>query len=658
MAKSKAPPVRGQSYAGTKTTGNRVFKSDPKPGGSLAISPADAQALPILRNTAKEKELVKYIMDRVKLSDEERKRRSTRAQNIDVQLSGFIALSKDDMKRKQANESGKSPKPTDHNLPLAEAQLDEAVTYLMSVYAPEMDIFEAVAPADKQKLAKALTTETNKQSQKGQYYRHFAKALLNSLKYNFAGITCYWEKQTGLKFVAEPGGTVSKKIDTIWEGNVLASVDIYNFFYDTSVHPVDLPMLGEFFATCERKTPFRVRKMAQDKQLFGINRYVEELFGDGMRASDNVNSFYIEPPSVRDEQNGASSNKTNWAAMLRATGEDTKESVPGIEFVHYVGWINPKSLGLNNDDKLQLWRITVANSKYITFAVKLEDTHGMLPIAMACPSEDDLKTEQRSHAEKLIPLQHFASFLLNAHQAATRKAIYGISVFNQNLFPGLDKDNDELIGALIPFRSTSTDIDIDKAFRHYNASPGTEQNVQQIGEILQIMQKILPTDLARQVADLERATKYQAAATVQAGNRRQLKIARIIHDQCISVLKFQILYNIYANMTSLSYIDPAGQRVDIPISDCVAAEVEYDISTGLKGLDRLMMLEIMKDVVNGILQSQQGIAEIDIVKLLDYYFSLAGDRTDLNQFRKAPPVAGQPGAAQAQPPNGGQMPNP
>lgn len=663
LPSSKFPTQQAKQFAAQQAQQGRMRKAGPATLNSskMTASADDLKALPILRNPKKEAELVKYIIDRVKMADEERMRRVQRAQAIDVQLSGFIALNKDDTRRKNDNVKGKPPKPTDHNLPLAMAQLDEAVTYLMSVYAPEMDIFEAVAPADKQPLAQALTSEVNKQSQKGQYYRFIAKMCLNSLKYNLAGLTCYWEKYTGMVFQPTAGGIVNKTVGTIWEGNVLNSIDVYNFFYDVSVHPVDLAMQGEFFAEVTRKTPFRVKKMAQDKQLFGIDRYKDETFDQtNFRGVAGAQGFYVQPPSVRDE-NANNAGPTNWISVLRAS--DVKESAPGIELLTYTAWVNPKDLGLSSDNELQLWRVVVANSKYVTFAVRLEDTHGMLPIAMACPMEDDLKNEQRSHAEQLIPLQHFASFLLNAHQAATRKAIWGISVYNQNLFPGVDKDNTELIGAMIPFRSTSSEIDIDKAFRHYTTSPGTEKNVQQIGEIMQVMQKILPTDMLKQVADLERATKYQAAATVQAGNRRQLKVARTIHDQCLTILKFQMLYNIYANMTSISYVDgTTGARSDVPISSLVEAQVEFDISTGLKGLDRLMTIEILHDVVNGVLQSQQAIAEIDIVKLLNYYTSLAGDRTDLTQFRKAPPVVppgqgGQPGQQGAPPPNGGQVPN-
>ena len=612
----------------------------PKP----QLTANDLQALPILRSPEKEKELVKYVMDRIQMADEERRRRAQRAQDVDVQISGYIQPTREDRKRRGDNKSGKTPKPAKMSLPLAGAQIDECVTYMMSVYAPEMDFFEAVAPADKQVMAQAVVNELNKQSQKGQYYRHFTRMCTAAIRYNFGGLMCNWEKTEGIVFKGKPGGAADKVKDTVWEGNVVESLDVYNFFYDTSVHPVDLALQGEFFATVERITPFRARRMAQQGMLFGINRYIGQVLARNANNTLNGKIFYILPPSVRDDS-GFAQSETNWVSLLRAT--DVQESAPGLEILTYTGWVNPKKLGIGTEDELQVWRIKIANGDYVTHAVRLDDTHGMLPVAIAAPLEDDLKNEQRTHAEMLIPLQQFASFLMNSHQEAHRKAIYGLTVYNPQFFPGLDVDHEDLASAVIPTRSSATLLDIDKVFRHYQTAPNTSQNVVDIGNIIQLMQKILPTDMLQQVADLERATVYQAAATVQAGNRRQLKIARMISDQCINIIKFQMIYNLYSNMQSISYVDPNGQRTTIQIGDLVASEIEYEIGTGLKGIDRLITVQIIRDVLNGVIQSQQAIAEFDIVSLLNYFATLAGDKTDLRQFRRG--ASGTSAAAASQP---------
>lgn len=620
----------------------------------------DYKAMPILRSEENQKKLLNHIMDRMMMSATERDNRAMRCEQIDIQLSGFIKLNDADKVRDKKNKTGGVPKPTDHNLPLAGGQLDACTTYLMSIYAPETDMFEAISSADKQQMAQALTAEVNRQGQRGQYYRNLARFCLNALKYNFGAMTCYWEKYEGIIFKAQPGGTVKKDAGTLWAGNALKTVDTYNFFYDTAVNfPVDLPTQGEFFAEVERVTPFRARKMAQDKQLFGINRWINREFVAQTAVGNNAGvatSYYRPPPSVRDNSssvNGA----TNWQSMLRA-GADVKESSPGHELIRYTTWIVPKDYGLSQSGALELWRIIVANGQYLSFTAKLEDSHGQLPVVVSAPLEDDLRNEQRTYAEMLLPLQHYASFLLNSDQAATRKSIYGITVYNAAAFPGVDFATDDLIGAHLPMRSSSTDVDIDKMFRHFNASVDTQGIMEKMEKVLQLMQEILPTRQAQQVASLERATLYQAAATVQAGDRRNLKIARIVSDQALVPLKFQMIYNIYANMQAIDFVDQVtGERRPIAVAELVAANIQFDIATGLKGLDRLMQIQIMKDVLNAVIQSKEALAEIDIVKFLNYFSTLAGDRTDLTQFRRQAATVPQ-GQQTAPNATGAPKPNP
>lgn len=619
----------------------------------------DLKTLPILRNPRKEAYVVTHVIERLKLAEEERDRRADRNEAIDKQLSGYIQLDPEDRVRRKDNKAGKAPVPTKINLTLTLAQLEEAVTFLMSVYAPEMNLFEAAAPGDKQQMAKAVVGEFNRQGQRGQYYRHVAKFCNNALKYNLSALSCFWEKHTGIVFKGNPGGQVEKTEGNVFEGNVLNCMNMYNFFYDTSVeNPVDLPKEGEYYGWVERKTPFRIRKLAQNKQLFGTERYINEIFDANTSTSipggKGGKSFYRVPPTVRDDD-GTSSGKVNWSSTIRGVDSKAKDSIAGVELAHFIGWINPKELGLGPDDALQLWYLKIANAKYLTFAAELQDNHGLLPIVVSVPNEDDLGTEQRSHAEQLIPLQHFGSFLLNSHVKGTRKGIYGINVYNKELFPGLDKDEQELTAAMIPMRGSAAGTDIDKAFRHYNTTPNTDQNVAMLEQINAIMQKILPTDMLKQVADLERATTYQAAATVQGANRRNLKIACMISDQALNLLKFMMAYNLYANLPTITYIDDVtGQRTELSVDKLVENYIEYELGTGLKGFDRLMVVVILRDVVNAILQSQQAIQEIDIVRLLNYVTSLAGDRTDLVQFRRQPPQPGQqaqPGQGQTAPPN-------
>lgn len=623
------------------------------------LTPADKIALPFLGKKCTDKNdpqfgmwqedrLVKHIVDRLRLADVERRTRVDRAQAIDIQMSGVVKLDKEDQKRDRNNKRAKAPQPIKHNLTLTYTQIDDAVTYLMSLFAPEMNIFVATSTARKQAVAKGLTDEMGRQGQTLQYYRHLAKMCLNALKYNFGGLSCNWEEQTGIVF--QPADAASKQLikteGTLWKGNVLRSIDAYNFLFDTAVHPCDLARKGEYFAEVIPVTPFHIKRMGEQKILFGVERYINTI---APVYSSDSGTFYIQPPVVReptylDTQIGV----MNWQQILSPGGPAQKSQL-GIELVWFTTWITPSDFALSDSDNLECWRLCMAQGKYITSAVHIEDSHGQLPVAIAAPIEDDLMNNQRTYAEQLLPLQHFASFLLNTHVDATRKAIYGITVYDSNLFPGLDLSTEDLIGARIPMKSSATGIDIDKAFRHYDDAPQTDQNVDMVEKIVQLMQKILPTNQAQQVADLERATEYQAAATVQASSRRNLKIARIINDQCLSVIKFQMMYNMYAKMTSFTYTDAQGQDTEITPQDLLEAQIEFDVGTGLKGLDRLMQVSIFKDLMSYLFQVKDMNQQVDLLGLLSYVTEIAGFETDLSQFKIQPPQQ-QPAVV---PPQGG-----
>lgn len=600
-----------------------------------------------------EDRIVKHVVDRLLLSDQERRVRIMKMEEIDIQLSGFVNMDVEDKKRDKDNKRGKKPKPTAHNLPLAYSQLDDCVTYCMSLYAPEADIFIATSTSDKQSVADALTKKIGQHGQTLQYYRNFTKFVLNSLKYNLGALSCRWEDSQGIIFTADGAsgqaaggvtGQLQQKEGTVWEGNVLKSCDMYNFLYDTSVHPCDLPLRGEFFAEIDLVTPFRIKRMRDQKVLFGIDRYV----CSPAPLANTINAtFYRSPPVVRDYYGNSGGQPTNWKQILQAGGP-AMESQLGIELAWFTGWINPKDFDLAPRDGLELWQLVVANGKYLTAAYQIAVSHGQLPVSCATPIEDDVGNEQRTFAEMLLPLQHFASFLLNTHIDATRKAIYGITVFDKNAFPGVDMATVDLIGARVPMKSTSTGLDIDKVFRHYNDAPSTDQNVDMVEKIVNLMQKILPTNQAQQVADLERATEYQAAATVQSSSRRNLKIARLINDQAITPIKFQMLYNIYDNVTVIEYYDPQGQKQTITPKMILDAQIEFDIGTGLKGMDRLMQTTIFKDLMGYLFQVKGMDQQVDLLGLLSYVTQVAGFKTDLSRFRIQSPQQAQTTTANAE----------
>lgn len=573
--------------------------------------------------------LLQHIKDRLLFGMELRDSQVERFEVIDKEIAGYIRLDDDDKKRAQDNILGKGPKVTDGILPLTISQLDEAVTFLLSVLAPDSAIYSAIAIAEKQEIAKGFANLMNKNADTFGHYRHMARGLFEMMKYNFGAFLVEWRRITGNEISNDASGSPLIENKVVFEGNVVEVCDVYNLLYDISVDPVELSSKGEFFALVEMQTQFRIRKMAADGELFGIDRFIN--------TTDLNYTYWKVRPKINTSMSGRSGQdgRTNWVEILSAGVSQEVRS--GVELVNYYGWINPSDFGLPGNE-FQIWRFTLAANKYITAAEHLTNAHGLLPIAVGAPWEDGFGSETKSYAEHLLPYQRFSSFQMNVHQRSARKKLYGVTFYNQRVLPSLA--NADMQSAKIPFLPPGYDasFDIRKAVLQFTDGPDTQNTLSDIEAMDALMQKVLPTDMLKQVASLERATQYQAAATVQGANRRNLKIAKIINIQCFTPLRHMQMFNIFQFQQSVDVLDDNGKIVEINPSDFREASIEFDIADGLKGIDKLSIIEGFRDVINMMLQSQIAQQSIDIIGIIDYWTSLIGDKTDFTQFKITDPL--------------------
>lgn len=574
-------------------------------------------------NEKQHDKLISHIKDRLLFGDELRKVQVDRFTLIDKEIAGYIRLDDDDLKREKDNLLGKGPKVTDTVLPLTIAQLDESITVLLSMLAPDDGIYSAIAIREKQKVAKGFATLMNKNADIFGHYRNMARGLFEMMKYNIGGFLIEWKELHGNMITTDADGGAKIENTVVFAGNSVEVLDQYNFIYDISVHPVDLPTKGEFFALVDVKTQFRLKKMAADEEVFGIDRFIN-------KTDMTTKYFQVRPEIYADHSGrGGHSGRTNWIEVLSAgTSQDVRV---GIELVDFYGWINPTDFGLSKTDEFQIWRFTMAADKYIVSATHLNNAHGSLPIALGAPWEDGFGAQTKAYSEHLFPYQRFASFQINVHQRAARKSLYGVTIYNQRIIPNLD--NADMLSAKIPALPPGQDFDLRKAIMQFNDGPDTSNTLRDIEAMDGLMQKILPTDLLKQVASLERATQYQAASTVQGANRRNLKNAKIIDDQCFKRVRHIQMYNIFQFQQTIEILNDNGEVTEINPADFRSAQLEFDISDGLKGLDKLSIVEGIKDVINMMLQSQIASSRVDIVAIIDYWTSLLGEKTDFTQFK-------------------------
>lgn len=571
--------------------------------------------------------LMKHIVDRMDLSREVRDNLNLRLRNIDADVHNYVKLSDDDRQRMKDNRSGKGgQKPVDVSLPLAQSKLDEIVTFLLEVFWPNDGMHSAYGAKKDQEIAQAFAAVLNQDAARREHYRKLAMFFLDCCKYNMGAMLVEWTVETGMKLKNDRFGAIKvEQNQTVFEGNDLKNLDLYNFFFDPSCAPVDLPKKGEYFAFVELKTRFDVQREAAQEKILGIERFINADAGQVGTAT----MYYQERPVLRWDYNSYSGSQ-DWLKF--ATGGKYGTIGTGVEIVTMFAWLNPKDFNLSNDNEIQLWKFKMANRQYICWAEHINNVHQMLPVIVGMPYEDQLMLQNKSAAEMLADFQRFASFLMNIHQTSMRKKLFGLTIYDPTMVD-LSQQGDNA-SARIPVNPAGYGKKIEEFLKTINDAPETEATMDDIKKIIELMEDILPTNIIKQVTDLDRATTYQAAATVQGSNRRSIKLAKMLDDQAIKKMRYMMMFNIMQYKQTVDIILPDGTETQADPSKFRDLDVDLMIGEGVQGIDKLMTIHLLHDVINSVLQSQQASQEIDIVELLNYWTTLIGDRTNLNQFRR------------------------
>lgn len=578
-------------------------------------------------------ELVQHCKDRLDWAEQKRSPAIERYTRIDKELAGFIKLDEEDAARKKDTEEGFGPKPYPIYLQLTKTQLDEAMTFLMTVYFPEEGPYAATAPKEKQDVAKAFTMLMNKQASLYKHYLHFAKFAFDGLRYNMGLVAVDWDTHYGTA-VSTADDKVSAKIipdRLLYSGNKLTYLDPYNTLYDPSCEPVDLAENGEFFATVTLESNFKLRRKLARAQLFNLT--LTDLSAKSMPTI----SYYKEKPQIVSDNAGQAQNGTNWISVLTASQASNTPNAIGIsEVVKLRMWLDAsmwfEDVPEDQENMLGIYEVEIWNGNRIVNLKQLKNAHGLLPVFAVRPWDDNFAEQTTSFAEMLLPYQRFSSFQMNIHQYAARKALYGLTFLNGRIFG--DVPNTALAGGVVKTKSTQELEDIRKHVYQVFDNPGTDNTLRDIEFMDTLMQKILPTDILKQVTDLERATKYQSAATVQGANRRNLKIAQMMDAQAVDKMRQVQMYNILEYQESMELLDSeSGKLVEVNPADFRDAQIEFVLGAGLRGMDKLIIMELIKEVLNMVLQNQAAAQTFDVPAVINYLTSLAGDSTNFAQFK-------------------------
>lgn len=502
------------------------------------------------------------------------------------------------------------------NLTVAKAHVEAAVAFMSQTITVDDGIWSANTDPTRISQANAIADRLRLDAQSFAHAQELATAFRHGFICNLGGVFVEWSENPVQAMVTDiDTGEVSATL-VPRAGNVLRPVDPFNVILDTRVEPHRMYRDGEFagYITVMPRTKvfdrLRLGEWSLPASCPDYNPY-EPLRGA-------YSSDYMLPPDSHGD------------------------NIRGEDVIVLYARVFPSLFGLSEDTSPSVWKFAMIGAQRTIVAAEPTDSI-YLPVCLFQFDSETPYNINGSLVSQLIACQRFISYVFSGYQMSLLKNIAGGAKIVDGTVVDLERiSKAAMLGGVIP----TTISDPDKRLSDYVAdlsAPVDLRNIpQDINLAFEMMQRIFPTDMLQQVANLERATQYQAAATVQAGNKRNVLVASSIDSQMMAPLRQLMVDNILRNVQTLEVVGEDGQRRVIPTSDISLAEMRFVVSDGLSGLDKLGAAESLQQAISNMLQMPQVLQNFDVFGAINYVLRLRGSNVDFNQFKLSAQLTAQP----------------
>lgn len=568
-----------------------------------------------------------YITSRIQFSYYRTQWRASRMDEIDRQLLGFVEVKGKDKARAESNQAGKPAKVTDVNLAIGQSQIDTAVTALLDMLVPTDKMYEPFGQADNQTSAIAITKELNSSAEKFAHITQYYKVFSDALRYDLGGVEVTWTNVTGTKLSTDlaTGNSIVEPNSVVFSGNKLKALDIRNTFYDLTVAPEEVSANGSYAGFVD------VIGISQLNEMIDRGEVSADYVDDSWTPVNGLIEYNYKPEFNTPATKPKETISKQLDNLFGVTGSPDK----GIFLITIYIKIRAKRFKLADTDGISIWRFRLIGDRIVS-AEPMLNAHGRLPIILTSATCDSLGESMLSYSETLIPMQNFASFLVNAKQRGYRKQLYGVTFYDKNkidMRQAINSTRDNDFESLYVPVDVSDGGSVGQLVTKFNDAPDTASTLSDLGSVIELMQTLLPTDSRQSLAQLSRVSQWQAQRTVRETDKRTIKIGRLLNASLIAPVIYQSVYNILQYKNSVLVKNENGELEEINISDLRNSDLELKISSALRGIDKDLAADRLRDIINSLIQVPNISADIDIIGLVRYWSTLMGLDIDLAQFK-------------------------
>ena len=537
-------------------------------------------------------------------------------------------------KAKASNNLGDATKYQNITVPVVLPQVEAAVTYQASVFLTGSPLFGVVSDPKTMDQAMQLETVIDDQATKGGWSAEFIKFFRDCFKYNLGAMEVVWQRkvtaalETDLTFDTKN----ARPKETIWEGNGLKRLDLYNTFWDTRCAPVDVPLKAEYAGYIELLSRIALKQFIQELPDKLVDNVIA-AFETGV-VNDDFFIPQLNPDALEDVNIRASSNWLAWAGL---GGEQKIAYKDMYEVTTIYARILPSDFGLRvpAPNTPQVWKFIIINGQTLIYAERQTNAHGLLPILVAQPNEDGLGYQTKSLATNVTPIQQITSAMWNSIIAARRRAISDRGIYDPSRVDSAHI-NSENPSAKIPVRPAAYGKPVSDA---YFPIPFRDDQssilMQETGSLMGMADMISGQNKARQGQFVKgNKTLHEFSTVMSNANGRDQLCSILLEAQFFTPLKEILKVNILQYQGGISLFNrETGTPINIDPVALRKSVLEFKVSDGLTPSDKLVNADALQVAMQVIGSSPVISQQYNMGPLFSYFLKTQGAR--IQEFEKS-----------------------
>lgn len=561
--------------------------------------------------------------------------------DIDLAYIRENNLTEKNQRAKFANKYGDADRLQDVTVPVVLPAVESAVTYQTSVFLTGVPVFGVSSDPAFEDEALQLESIIDEHATRGMWTREFQLFFRDGFKYNLSALEVTWDRKVTADLTTDMSFSSSraKPKETVWEGNCIKRLDMYNTFFDCRVYPTKIPEHGEFAGYTELMSRVRLKQFISelpDKLLPNLKSAFES--GLGAVVPGGIESFYI--PQINNsafiKQDLKST--TNWLAWAGLAGNTDKIRYQNMyEVTTLYGRIIPSDFNLKvpAENTPQIWKFIIVNHNILIYAERQTNAHNLIPILFSQPLEDGLGYQTKSLATNVKPIQEVTTALLNSVIAARRRAISDRTLYDPSRISS-DHINSPNPSAKIPVRPAAYGKNIAEAVY---AFPYRDDQSPEILQQIQLFSRYSDTITGQnpvKQGQFVKGNKTQREFDTVMGNAngRDQSTSILLESQVFTPLKEILKINILQYQGTGSVFSREKQKiVDVDPVALRKAVLAFKVSDGLTPTDKLINSDAFAVALQQIGTSPQISGGYNIGPLFSYLMKTQG--ADLKPFEKS-----------------------